>query len=72
MIHRDQHARKMQVPLLGNVIASLQRKGFLGTLHDAIASQMPVGYEDEAGFHMGRETFSVNSGQSPDSEMSRF
>jgi hypothetical protein len=72
MIHRDQHAQRTQVSLLRNVIAWFRRNGFRARLHDAISSHIPVGYEDEAGFHVVRETASARSIPDSDREIAHF
>jgi len=55
MIADCHHAKKKQPFLLGNVIAWLRRTGLMARLHDTIAIHVPVGYEDETGFHIARE-----------------
>ncbi len=72
MIDCDHHAKKPQVSLLRSVIAWFRPNGFWARLHDMIATQMPVGYEDGAGFHIGRETASVRCVPDSESEMARF
>ena len=72
MIGHDHHAKMTQVSLLKSVIAWFRPHELLARLHNKIATQMPVGYEDEAGFHIGMETASVYSVPASDREMDRF
>ena len=56
MIVDNLRAKQKQTFLLGTVIAWLRRTGLTARLHDTIATHVPLGYEDETGFHITRET----------------
>ena len=45
--------------LPGKIMAWLRRHGLKNRLHSTIAQHIPIGYEDETGFHLGMEEPSV-------------
>ena len=45
--------RKCRILLPRNSVTPSRGKGIIATLRAAIAAQVPVGYEDETGFHVG-------------------
>jgi hypothetical protein len=65
--------RKKKRPfLIGNVITWLRRNGLLARLHASIANHVPVGYEDETGFHIGMKTPSDLPSPVSGAEFGRF
>ena len=72
MITESHHAREKQAFLLGSVIAWLRRNGLKAKLHSAFATHVPVGYEDETGFHIVRKTSPVRSDPGSGAEFGRF
>jgi stringent starvation protein B len=53
MIAETHHENEEQPFLLRNVIDWLRSHGIMAHLKNVVAAQVPVGYEDETGFHLG-------------------
>jgi hypothetical protein len=65
MLTENQHAKKKQPFFQGNVIAWFRRNGLMARLRSTIVDHVPVGYEDETGFHIAKKPSPVRS--DPDS-----
>jgi len=71
MITENHHAREKRTFLLGSVIAWIRRIELKTKLQTAFATHVPVGYEDETGFHLERHTSPVRSGPVSGAEFGR-
>jgi hypothetical protein len=47
--------RRCRTLLTRTIVALIRGKGIIATLRATISAQIPVGYEDETGFHIGME-----------------
>jgi hypothetical protein len=72
MITESHHAREKQTFLFGGVIAWIRRNELKAKLHSAFATHVPVGYEDETGFHFERKPAPVRSDPDSLSEFGQF
>ena len=66
------HAQEKQTFLLGNIMAWIRRNELKTKLRTAIATHVPVGYEDETGFHIGRQTSPVRCDPASRAEFGPF
>ena len=72
MITENHHAREKRTFLFGNVLAWIRRNELKTKLHSAFAAHVPVGYEDETGFHFERKTGPVRSDPGSRADFDRF
>lgn len=72
MITESHHAPEKQTFLLGSVMAWLRRNELKTKLHNAFATHVPVGYEDETGFHIVRKPSPVRADPASRAEFDQF
>jgi hypothetical protein len=72
MITESHHAQEKQTFLLGNIMAWIRPNELKAKLHNAFANHVPVGYEDETGFHIVRKASPVRSDPGSREEFGQF
>jgi hypothetical protein len=61
MIAETHHENEEQPVLLRHVIDWLRSCGIMVHLRNTVAAQIPVGYQDETGFHLGVQAADVSA-----------
>jgi hypothetical protein len=61
MITESHNAKEKKISRAGNVFAWLLPSEFKARLRSVFAARVPMGYEDETGFHIGRKPSPVRS-----------
>ncbi|MGD0812711.1 MAG: hypothetical protein ABSA83_03830 [Verrucomicrobiota bacterium] len=72
MITQRHHAREKQGFFFGSVISWIRRNELKTKLHDAFVNHVPIGYEDETGFHIIRKPAPVRADPDSGREFDRF